>query len=633
MNDEQTPNQPEKVKEDQVAEDTNSEQEVVSQNAEVIEMAAIPKQKFRHTKLIVLLVLTAILVGGASAGATYYLVNKDKDEPVASEADTYTDSQLPSINLDAKSVTEQAGTLASGYTWLDVPKQVEKLPLFKNPEQTTDDYENQIVNSAEYYLMGSGSDSSEVYVVAGPDEMGGRPYLVVIKNGESYSLVKNNSNSFFYNTTEGGPKEYHGPDLLAGVTVDPSSSIADMTAPDEIVFKGQKFTTKYPGSTEPAWLSFMEKLPAATEYSTYQEAGRIAEGIIYENISKDDPAYRVSRFELRIKPSFYMTLYLKGELSDQEIDPITWNDGSQNTVNYMSAGRGCGGNNSNEIAKYGKDQLVQIGKSTKGQIIYGFKENTNPLLAKHHAEYLDDSKNIESWFGDDETLHKKANFGLAINEYVALRPLYIVEDGIGRMLVFSRQDLVLVGGCAKPVVYAYPTVPTLIDVSVGADVTVSEPLYENGWSNVLAMPNGLLGYNGRQYDSLFWEGYGHGQYPEVTKGHVVSRSDAESTMRQDLARQGLIEKESSDFMEFWTSKIPNSPYVRISWLGTNDMEQLAPLYVSPAPDTRIRIFLDMEGLSEYKDIPAQNLYATPRTGFTVVEWGGLVTDGSVPLLR
>lgn len=632
MNDEQNSNMDKQS--DTSVDETSPVAEAQTSSAEVIGMSVTPKRKFKHTKLAILIALITLLVGGASAGATYYLVNRSRDDVSNDEKLSEIDSGLPEIQLEARSVTEQSGTLASGYTWLDVPKQVDKLSLFKNPADVADtSYETQVATESEYYLIGTGSDKSEVYIVAGPEEMGGRPYLSVVKSGDTLSILKNHSNSFFYTEVEGGPKEYHGPELLPGVTVDPSSNIADMQAPGEVTYKGQRFSTTYPGTTQPAWLSFMEKLPAASEFSTYKEDGKITEGTVYEYIAKDDPTYRVSRFELRLKPPFYVTLYVKGELSDQEVDPITWNDGSVNTINYASAARGCGSGNSNEIAKYGKDQLVQIGKSTKGQIIYGFKDNSNALLLKHHSEYLDDSKNVSDWIGDDETYYKKANFGLAIGEYVNLRPLYVVEDGMGRMLVFSRQDLVLVGGCAKPVVYAYPSVPTLIDVSVGADVTVSDPLYGNGWNGVLAMPNGLLGYNGKQYNSLFWEGYGHGQYPEVTKGRVVTRSSAESAIRSDLAQQGLNEKETADFMDFWASKIPSSPYVRLSWLGTNDMERLAPLYVSPAPDTRIRVFLDMEGLNEYAELPAQTLSAPARRGFTVVEWGGLVTDGSVPLLR
>jgi hypothetical protein len=104
-------------------------------------------------------------------------------------------------------------------------------------------------------------------------------------------------------------------------------------------------------------------------------------------------------------------------------------------------------------------------------------------------------------------------------------------------------------------------------------------------------------------------------------------------MRTQLAEQGLNEKEASDFMAFWESKIPATPYVRLSWLGTPAMEKLAPLYVSPMPDTRIRIFLDMEGLDSNVSIAPQTLHSSTRRGFTVVEWGGLARDGSVPRLQ
>jgi len=593
----------------------------------------VKKRRFKHKKMVLIIAVTALVFGSGSAAATYF-ITRNGNSSNSSEQLAVSDANIPSVALDAKSVLELSGKIAGSYTWLDTPKQVEKLPLFKNPEGNPEtDVEFQVVSSSDYYLIGSGNDGSEIYVVAGPDEPGGRPYNVVIKRDNQYSIIKNHSGSYFYSTVEGGPKDYHGPELLSGVTVDPTSTIPDMSVPEEITFKGQKFSTKYPTSSEPTYMMFMSKLPENSEFLNYQESGKINEGTIYESISKDDASYRVSSFELRIKPPFYMTLYLKGELSNQQIDPIVWNDGSKNSIDYQSAGRGCGSGNRNEIAKFGKDQLVQIGKSEKGQIIYGFKDTSNILLIKHHDEYIDDSKNIDQWIGGEETVYKKANFGLDINAYNALRPLYLVEDGIGRMLVFSRQDLVVVGGCAKPVIYAYPTVPTLIDVTVGADVTVSDPLYESGWMNVLAMPNGLLGYNGRQYDSLFWEGYGYGEYPEIHEGIVVERNSAEDTLRMQLAQLGLNEKETSDFMGFWAAKIPNTPYVRLTWLGTNDMERLAPLYVSPAPDTRIRVFLDMEGLETYQQMQPQRLTSTPRRGFTVVEWGGLVTDGSVPLLR
>ena len=80
-------------------------------------------------------------------------------------------------------------------------------------------------------------------------------------------------------------------------------------------------------------------------------------------------------------------------------------------------------------------------------------------------------------------------------------------------------------------------------------------------------------------------------------------------------------------MAFWESKIPEKPYIRLTWFGTAVMERLAPLKVSPQPDTILRVFLDMDGFDQKPTLPAQTLTNTKRSGFTVVEWGGLTTEG------
>ena len=69
-------------------EDTSNNQEVtaptqvepINENThlETIPSPQNEKRKFKHKKLVLLLVATALLVGGASAGATYYFVNKNK---------------------------------------------------------------------------------------------------------------------------------------------------------------------------------------------------------------------------------------------------------------------------------------------------------------------------------------------------------------------------------------------------------------------------------------------------------------------------------------------------------------------------------------------------------------------------
>jgi len=73
--------------------------------------------------------------------------------------------------------------------------------------------------------------------------------------------------------------------------------------------------------------------------------------------------------------------------------------------------------------------------------------------------------------------------------------------------------------------------------------------------------------------------------------------------------------------------MPATPYIRLSWLGTEEMNQLAPLHIFPKPNTLIRIFLDFAGQNTPEaNIKPQNLSGISREGFTVVEWGGLLIE-------
>ena len=58
------------------------------------------------------------------------------------------------------------------------------------------------------------------------------------------------------------------------------------------------------------------------------------------------------------------------------------------------------------------------------------------------------------------------------------------------------------------------------------------------------------------------------------------------------------------------------------------MNDLAPLSISPKPDTVKRVFLDFAGQNTpATDLAPQQLKGFMRTGFTVVEWGGLLLGG------
>ena len=58
----------------------------------------------------------------------------------------------------------------------------------------------------------------------------------------------------------------------------------------------------------------------------------------------------------------------------------------------------------------------------------------------------------------------------------------------------------------------------------------------------------------------------------------------------------------------------------------SSIQELAPLTVTPKPDSVVRVHMVYLPLEQPIEIPEQELTPMERTGFTVVEWGG--TDAS-----
>jgi len=596
------------VNNSEVPTETTAEQ--VAQPTPIISAPnAVPSLvKKSHKKLLLMLVLVLLILGGGGTGAFLYLSKKSSDKKKQDDAISST--------ITTQSTTPKPTLATTGYEWPIPAEKVSALPIFTDTDTFLKDSRDP-AEGIRYYKIGSSKDAT-IYAIVfpavdGPGES--NQQLTVEQVGASFVVLKKHSADFFYKTAVDDVEKYYGPKLGPNTTIDETTEIADIKTPTTITYNTQKFIPS----------SNMARFVEGALDVNNVKVSTLPEGTLYEIVNKDEADYKITHFALLMKGGFYIGLKVDGELSKSDVEPITWSDGTKNTVDYISGAQGCGQSTSNEVAKLTIDQLKQIGTTTGGQKIYGFASNTNSLLKKHYDEYLPEK---------DQTYVDADYRNLTLDQYIAKPALFLVEDGLGRFLVFESSKTRFGGGCAKPVVYLYPTFPTLTHVSVGADVTLSEPFYTaTGWDNVLAMPNGQLGYNGKQYESLFWEGYGHGEYPAIREGAVVTRSDAEVTMSADLKQLGLNKKESSDFMEFWTAKIPNSPYIRLTWFGTSQLDTLAPLYVSPMPDTRIRVFLDMEGLDSFVQMPAQKLSSVTRRGFTVVEWGGLARDGSVPKLR
>ena len=315
---------------------------------------------------------------------------------------------------------------------------------------------------------------------------------------------------------------------------------------------------------------------------------------------------------------------------------------------YESAFPGaCGGTQSTFIIDLPKsDDLVSI-PSSSVYPLYFLKDSKHPLYELAYQAKTDI---------DDET-YKSVNDGKSkpsFDEYVAKHPLLIFKDVWGRWGVVGEFDIKLMGGCGKPVVYLYPEKPTNIHISFATPVSLNTqiPFYNDGWF-VQAQPDGKLTdlqpqytdcsqINGSKFGSeyavnacktnnypyIYWSGKSLlNSYPKSDGGWVVEKNNLQKFMDEKLKEIGLTEKESTDMSSYWVTKmnVKNSPYYRISFLTTSQMNKFIPMNVNPVPDSVLRVFLDYKALSNKPSVEPQpqQFNKFTRNGFTLVEWGGL----------
>ena len=179
----------------------------------------------------------------------------------------------------------------------------------------------------------------------------------------------------------------------------------------------------------------------------------------------------------------------------------------------------------------------------------------------------------------------------------------------------------------KPVIYLYPTHTQDVTVRLHYQGTLAAtyPAYDStisGW-DVTASPDGTLTNHadGKQYSYIFWEGNpAHANY-NLSTGFVVKGSDTAAFLQTALAHMGLTPREYNEFIVYWYPKMKDNPYNLIHFAGKSYTD-IAPLTITPTPDSLLRVFMVYHPLQEPIVVQPQTIAPFQRHGFTVVEWGG-----------
>ncbi len=173
----------------------------------------------------------------------------------------------------------------------------------------------------------------------------------------------------------------------------------------------------------------------------------------------------------------------------------------------------------------------------------------------------------------------------------------------------------------KPAVYLYPQEPMVVSVNLTFDgeLTQTDPPYGNGWE-ILAYPNGTLEGG---YPYLFYEGTLN-KIELPLRGWCVNQDNVAQWMRDTLPTLGLSTTETNDFVEYWLATLPSAEYYAIRLLTDASLNAHLKLDINPTPDTIIRVILIFSPISSPTRLVPPTIVTPQRTGFTLVEWGGIL---------
>lgn len=274
---------------------------------------------------------------------------------------------------------------------------------------------------------------------------------------------------------------------------------------------------------------------------------------------------------------------------------------------------------------YGQETTTTMYSWGNYKSIFGTWELIGKIKQGYCEDMKDSSFNLYSdWLSHTEPNNKSYKLQLT-ERMISYNVAYLVDSYYLGSYDANKQyfEYRFLGDYAKPVIYLYPTKQE--DVSVKIELkgmlTCSYPEYNDGW-NVTAYPDGTLvnKSDGREYSYLYWEGKGAADW-DMSQGFVVKGSDTARFLQDKLEYLGLTSRELNEFIVYWLPLMKDNKYNLITF-QTAAYENNANLYITPKPDSVLRVFMAYKALDDYIEVSEQRLSTFKRNGFAAVEWGG-----------
>ncbi|MDX2360313.1 MAG: hypothetical protein QNK23_05880 [Crocinitomicaceae bacterium] len=213
---------------------------------------------------------------------------------------------------------------------------------------------------------------------------------------------------------------------------------------------------------------------------------------------------------------------------------------------------------------------------------------------EHYSEIYSDSITIKGQYKDVYSLHfANLDFPVAIN---------------------------------KPVIYLYPEEDT--QVSVQVDVVGHNPFFYPKYTDVwefTATPLGELKFKDATYNYLFWDAdqFFKLSTEESQSGFICEGENTVAFLEEKLTLAGLTSQEQADFITYWGPRLQRNELNYIHFMFNEECAAFAELSISPKPDHMYRIYMVWSPVESDFFIEEQTILPMDRSGFSVLEWGGL----------
>lgn len=197
----------------------------------------------------------------------------------------------------------------------------------------------------------------------------------------------------------------------------------------------------------------------------------------------------------------------------------------------------------------------------------------------------------------------------------------------------EKKTYTWLGAWCKPADYFYPKEKTDIsfDVAPKGEFTYTIPSRQaDGWK-FSAYPDGKIVHNGKNYPYIYWDASIPNDLINIpTKGYSIEKNELKNFLADLLPRLGLNKKETSEFVDYWAQHLPNSKYYFVGIIPQTEIDGLAPLTISPTPDSVLRVTLYFKTTDKKELVDQPKIEGFDRKGFSVVEWGAILDTQKHP---